>query len=166
MSQASKLVAFKFMPQDGDDVLGFGGYKDKVLRIVKSKPDGIGTSDVAKALEISFNTTVKMLRELEMEREIYSVKIGKATAWHPNGRLVHPYLELFKELRGTPYRVSVQEGRSGPIVQIQERSYSLLSGERVEGAIFVEYANLEGLIDALNEIKTRFENFGEGRVTT
>ena len=163
MSQASKLVAFKFLPHEGDEILGLGGIRDRTLRIVKSKPDGIGTSDIAKALGVSFNTTIKALRELEMEREIYSVKIGRSTAWHPNGRLVHPYLELFKEFRGTPYRISIQEGRGGPMVQIQERSYSLLTGEHVEGAVFVEFANLDNLIEALDEIKARFENFTEGK---
>jgi len=166
MIQANKLMAYKFLPRNDDLVFGVSGDKDKVLRIVRSRPDGIGTSDIAKALEISFNTAIKLLRELEMEREIYSVKIGKATAWHPNGRLVHPYLEIFKEFKGKPYRFSIQEGRSGPIIQIQERSYSLLSGERVEGAIFIEFTELDGLIQALNDLKGRSENLGEGKVTT
>jgi hypothetical protein len=157
------MMAFRFLPHDGDEILGLGGIRERTLRIVKSRPDGIGTSDIAKALEVSFNTTIKTLRELEMEREIYSVKIGKSTAWHPNGRLIHPYLELFKELKGIPYRISIQEGRSGPMIQLQERSYSLLTGEHVEGAIFVEYSNLDSFIDALNEIKARFESFTEGR---
>lgn len=131
-----------------------------ILNLVKGHPDGVSASDIADALGIASNTVLKVLRELEREREVYSRthSRGRSQVWYPNGRLIHPYLELFKEIRGKPYRISVQESRTGPLVQVQERSFSLLHGERVEGAIFVEYEALDQLIDGLNEMKTRYES--------
>jgi hypothetical protein len=78
--------------------------------------------------------------------------------------LIHPYLELFREIRGKTYRVTVQEARTGPSVQIQERSYSLLTGDRVEGAVFVEFDSLDELIEMLNEIKGRYTTYSSTKV--
>lgn len=134
--------------------------KHIILQLVRSHKDGVSTSDVAHGLNVANATAQKTLTELEREREVYSRSHTRRNIllWYPNGRLVHPYLEIFKELRGKTYRVTVQEGRSGAQVQLQERSFSLLSGERVEGAVFVDYNSLEDLIDMLQEIKKRYES--------
>lgn len=143
-----------------------------VLQIVKGQPAGITTSEIRGALDrvydlrLSTNTLVRILRGLEHAREVYS-RPGPKTApyvWYPNGRVVHPYLEIFREIRGKTYRVTVQEARGGPAVQVQERSWSLLTGERVEGAIFVDYAGLDDLIDLLHEIKARYEGHNKAKV--
>jgi len=133
--------------------------EDKIYKLVKNKPDGISAGEIAKILEITKNTALKALRTLEAEREIYSTKVGNTLVWYPNGRLIHPYLEIFIEIRGKPYRISLQEGRRGPMLQIQERSYSLLEGERIEGAIFIEYDAIEELIKGISEIRERFSNY-------
>ena len=129
----------------------------RVLQVVKSSSNGITANAVAKVLGLTRPTVLLSLRELERRREVYPSPSGLGTIrlWFPNGRMVHPYLETFKELRGKTYRFTVQEGRSGPLLQIQERSYSLLQGERVEGAIFIEYASLEEFQEALEQIKLR-----------
>ena len=133
--------------------------EDKIYKLVKNKADGISAGEIAKILEITKNTALKVLRTLEAEREIYSTKVGNTLVWYPNGRLIHPYLEIFIEIRGKPYRISLQEGRRGPMLQIQERSYSLLEGERIEGAIFIEYDAIEELIKGISEIRERFSNY-------
>ncbi len=154
-------MAADFVDSEADAIVGDDSVENKILNIVRYNPDGVPTSVMKDALEITKNTALKVLRSLEAEREIYSAKIGKTLVWYPNGRLIHPYLETFMELCGKPYRFSIQEGRRGPMVQIQERSYSLLRGERVEGAIFVELGNLEEFIEGLSEIRDRFRNLEE-----
>ncbi len=128
-----------------------------ILQLVKSHSDGISVRDIADYLEVTPKTVLKKLRSLEADRELYSKKMGNANYWFPNGRLIHPYLEFFSDFRGKPYRFSVQEGRFGPLIQIQERSFSLLHGEKIDGAIFIEYDLIEDLIDSLQSLKDRYE---------
>jgi hypothetical protein len=133
----------------------------QVLRLVKAHPDGLSTSDIARAAEATHPRVSRALLRLEREREIYSTSLrgGSMKVWFPNGRLVHPYLETFKDIRGRTYRLSVQDARYGSAVQIQERSFSVLSGEKVEGAVFVDYRGVDDLIAGLTELKTRFERW-------
>jgi len=160
--KSTHLVAEDFLPA-GVPMLPPAGEEEKhrrVLQVVKRSVDGASTGSIAEAVGITGPTALKILRELEREREVYSRSHTKRAIliWYANGRLVHPYLELYRELRGKSYRVSVQEGRSGPTVQIQERAYSLLTGERIEGAVFVDYASIDELIDLLQDIKKRYES--------
>ena len=136
--------------------------KQRILQIVKAHPDGISTSEISEALRVTPATARSALREIEREREIYSKSFGKKEiqVWFPNGRIVHPFLELFREFRGKTYRYTVQEGRSGPIVQIQERTFSLVHGDRVEGAIFFDYVSVDDFMSALQEMKNRYESIG------
>jgi hypothetical protein len=131
----------------------------RVLRLVKAHPDGLSTSDIARAASATHPRVTRVLLQLEREREVYSTtfKGGSIKVWFPNGRLVHPYLEIFKEIRGRTYRMSVQDARYGNAVQVQERSFSVLTGERVEGAVFVDLNGLDDLIQGLTDLKSRFE---------
>lgn len=145
-----------------------GDHLARVLQVVKSSPNGITANAVAKVVGLTRPTVLLALRELERRREVYPSPSGLGTIrlWFPNGRMVHPYLETFKELRGKTYRFTVQEGRSGPLLQIQERSYSLLQGERVEGAIFIEYACLDDFQEGLEQIKQRTLALQSARTVT
>lgn len=131
----------------------------RIVRVVKAHPDGLSTSDISRAVSATHPRVTRALLQLDREREVYSTtfKGGAIKVWFPNGRLVHPYLELFREIRGRTYRLTVQDARYGSAVQIQERSFSVLTGERVEGAVFVDLNGLEDLIDGLSELKARFE---------
>jgi len=166
MKNLTNVTAEDFVDEETEDFIENVSREEKVFRIVKNKPDGVNAGEIAESLDITKNTALKILRTLEAEREIYSAKIGNTLVWYPNGRLIHPYLEIFTELRGKPYRLSIQESKMGPLVQIQERSYSLLEGERVEGAIFIEYSVIDDFIVSLKEIKKRFENFDKVRLKT
>lgn len=158
-----KLTAHDFVSDEGKIDVERGPLEGVILQLVKSHPDGIVVKDIADYLEVTPKTVLKNLRALEAEREIYSKKMGNANYWFPNGRLIHPYLEFFRELRGKPYRFSIQEGRSGPLVQIQERSFSLLHGEKVDGAIFVEFDLIDDIIDSLHDLKERYNTY-ESRI--
>ncbi|MEA3144592.1 MAG: hypothetical protein QOG31_1916 [Thermoplasmata archaeon] len=125
-------------------------------QLVAAHPDGVSTPDLAQAVSTTAPTAQKALQLLEKERHIYSRRIGKTTIWYPNGRLVHPYLQLKKEMRGRIYNFTVREGRAGPTIQVLERSFSVLNGERTEGSIFVETATLKEFIAALEELAERF----------
>jgi hypothetical protein len=131
----------------------------QVLRIVKAHPDGLSTADISRVASVTHPRVTRVLLQLEREREVYSTsfKGGTIKVWFPNGRLVHPCLELFKEIRGRTYRLAVQDARYGNAVQIQERSFSVVSGERVEGAVFVDLRGLDDLIQGLTELKSRFD---------
>lgn len=159
--RTSSLSARDFVGGGGNRLvrsdLRSGDYRSRILRVVKSSPDGVTANTVAKLVGVTRPTALLALRELERAREVYSspAGLGAVRLWYPNGRMVHPYLELFKDLRGRTYRFSVQEGRTGPMIQIQERSYSLLQGDKVEGAIFVEQACLEDFQEALAELSRR-----------
>lgn len=144
-------------------VEGLDPRKHLVLQIVKGHPDGVTGADIAEALSFSHPTAMRLLRELEREREIYSRQMRSIQVWYPNGRMVHPHMQAMRELRGKTYRASIQEGRSGPVLQIQERSYSLLHGERVDGAVFVDYAAIEDFIQLLRDLATRYEHFEESK---
>jgi DNA-binding transcriptional ArsR family regulator len=159
---------FVASPEDTDGVItvappGPDPRKHVVLQIVKSHPDGVTGADIAAALSLSHPTAMRLLRELEREREIYSRQLRSIQVWYPNGRMVHPHLQAVRELRGKTYRATVQEGRAGPLVQVQERSYSLLHGERVDGAIFIDYAALDDFIQLLRELAERYERFEENK---
>jgi hypothetical protein len=131
----------------------------RILQVVKASPNGITANAVAKVVGLTRPTVLLALRELERKREVYPSPSGLGTIrlWFPNGRMVHPILELYRELRGKTYRFTIQDGRAGPVIQIQERSYSLLQGERVEGAIFFEQATLDDFQLALTELKQRYD---------
>lgn len=139
-----------------------------VLQIVKAHPDGITAPQVVELLK-RFNvsatkpTVVKDLEGLEREREVYSNQPGARAVitYYPNGRLIHPLLKASREIRGKTYQATVQQNRSGPAIQLQERTYSLLTGDRVEGAIFIDYAGLDELLLLLQEIKQRYESHQE-----
>ena len=165
MNKLANVSATKFISEDKEKIGDKFSLEDKIYKIVKNKSDGISAGEIAEVLEITKNTVLKELRALEAEREIYSTKVGNTFVWFPNGRLIHPYLELFIEIRGKPYRLSIQEGRSGPLLQIQERSYSLLDGERIEGAVFLEYDALEDLINSsISPSRTFYRNLSYYKV--
>lgn len=166
-SRATGLTAQDFVdrPDQAGIDLGVQLHRKKVLQSVKASPDGISTVDVSRTTGLSVPTVKRLLADLEKEREVYSRSHTekRIMVWYPNGKLVHQYLEIQRELRGKTYRVTVQEGRAGPAVQVQERRFSLLDGEHVEGAIFVDYGAIDELCALLVELKERYEAYESGR---
>lgn len=167
-SPGTRLTAHDFVDRATEPVQDLGPQlnRRKIIQAVKTSPDGISTVDVARIAGLSVPTAKRILAELEKEREVYSRSHTekRILIWYPNGKIVHQYLEIQRELRGKTYRVTVQESRSGPAVQIQERRFSLLDGEHVEGAIFVDYESVDDLCELLTELKQRYESYESGRL--
>ncbi|MBI2077220.1 MAG: helix-turn-helix transcriptional regulator [Euryarchaeota archaeon] len=128
-----------------------------ISQLVAAQPDGMATTDLADHLGVSPPTVQKALERLERERHVYSRTVGKTHVWYPNGRLIHPYLQLRKEANGRIYLFVAREGRAGPLIQIVEKSFSLLSGEKTEGSIFVEEAALDDFAKGLEELQARLK---------
>jgi len=142
------------------------GVRSLILSIVRQNPDGVTAQMVSSSAGISLTWAKQVLDDLLHQREVYSRVVPgvRARLYYPNGKLVHKFLQDSKEFGDQIFRVSVHEGRRTPRVQIQERKFSLLEGEKVEGSIFIDIDNVEGLLsftkevlERLNQIKTTQE---------
>lgn len=145
----------------GQDDLALRSARALVLQHTRQREDGTTVTEVAQATNIPRHRVRALLSELEQEREIYSRRIigSNAIIYYPNGKLIHKYLQRSKEFGSQIFRISFHEGRTAPRVQIQERRFSLLDGERIEGSVFVDFNNLDGFMDFLNQMKKDFQNF-------
>lgn len=138
---------------------GIHGTKTWVLTLLRQNPDGITAKEVAEFVGISDRRARDILDELVMKREAYSREIQGIKIYYPNGKLIHKYLQESREFGNQIFRLSFHEGKKGPILQIQERKFSLLEGEKVEGSIFVEFENIEPFVEFILEMLERFNNF-------
>ena len=132
------------------------------LNNVRQNADGTTITEVSLSTGLPKHRVRAILSELEKDREIYSRKLAgsNATIYYPNGRLIHPYLRRQKEVGTQIFRVSFHEGRKDdPRVQVQERSFSISEGEKVEGSVYIDYANLSDFIEFLTEMKQTFDNY-------
>jgi len=137
------------------------GLRSAVLSFLRQTPDGATVAMVTGAIGISEPRTRTILQELCREREIYDRRVPgiKNTLYYPNGRLIHKYLQDTNEFGSQIFRISFHEGRRVPRIQIQERSYSLLEGEKVEGSIFIDNDNSERFVQMLQDSMKRFEDY-------
>ena len=132
-----------------------------VLSSVRHHPDGTTVVDTKLATKMPQHRVRTILKELASEGEIYFRKIpgAKATLYYPNGRLIHQYLQRKREFGSQIFRISYHEGRGHPRIHIQERTFSLLDGEKVEGSIFIDSDHIEKFIEFLKEMNNDFENY-------
>ena len=137
------------------------GVRSSVLSFIRQNPDGTTVALVSKAIGISEARARALLQELCREREIYDRRVPgiKNILYYPNGRLIHKYLQESREFGSQIFRISFHEGRRTPRIQIQERSFSLIEGEKVAGSIFVDSDNAERLVDMMKELMDRFEDY-------
>ncbi len=151
------------------DILGEGqrggradsrGVRSLVLAYVRQNPDGVTVQMVASDAHIGGTWAQKVLDDLVHQRELYSriVPGVKATLYYPNGKLIHKFLQESREIGDQIFRVSVHEGRRSPRVQVQERRFTLLDGERVEGSIFVDVESVPALLELMKDVVTRLNN--------
>ena len=138
-----------------------GGVRSLVLNFVRRNLEGVTTEMLAQAADISGSRARRVLKELCQEREIYERKIPgiKAHLYYPNGQLIHKYLQQKRDYGSQIFRVSIHEGRKHPRVQIQERMFTLLDGERVEGSIYVDLPNTRPLMELIEDMLSRFEGY-------
>ena len=145
---------------DGGERRG-GGVRSLILSYVRRNFEGVTTKMVAEAADISESRAWQILRELCNEREIYKRRVPdiKARMYYPNGQLVHKYLQNKRELGSQIFRISIHEGRRLPRVQIQERNFTLLDGENVQGSIFVDLDNARELAEFITDMLARFDGY-------
>lgn len=151
------------------DILGFsedsprtsGDIISLALGIVRHNPDGVTSKMVADGIGVTERRARDILKELVMRREIYDRDVPgiKSKLYYPNGKLVHKYLQESREFGNQIFRLSMHEGKRGHRMQIQERKFSLLSDETVEGAIFVDADHARDFAEFIIETLNKFENF-------
>lgn len=147
-----------------DDSENYGrGSQALALSIVRQYSEGITVKGIADFLKLSPDRTRVILEELVLRREIYKRKIpgSKTILYYPNGKLIHKYLQESKDIGDQIFRLSFHEGKKCPRLQIQERKFTLLEGEKVEGSIFIDYENIPQLVEFMNELYLKFSRYNE-----
>ena len=75
--------------------------------------------------------------------------------------MIHKYLQDSKDFGNQIFRISFHEGTKNPRIQIQERKFTLIEGERVEGSIFIDLDNAMKFKDFLDEMLLKYNTFKE-----
>ena len=137
------------------------GTRSFVLSMIRQNPEGITVKMVSKAADISEDRARVILDDLCKQREIYDRKVAgiKSKLYYPNGKLIHKYLQESRDLGSQIFRLSFHEGTRTPRLQIQERKYTLLDGEKVEGSIFIDIDQTESFINFLEEMLVIYNQF-------
>lgn len=141
------------------------GTRSFILSMIRRNPDGVTAQMVSKEADISEQRARVILSDLCKQREIYDRQIAgiKNTLYYPNGKLIHKYLQESKEFGSQIFRLSFHQGKRVPRLQIQERKYTLLDGEKVEGSIFIDVDNIEKYMRFLEEMTVKFNQFSNGK---
>ena len=156
-----------------DDLMGISDGEDhnvagvclSILNYVKEYNEGVTAQMVADNVKMSLSHTRDILDDLCSKRDLYKRKVPgiKQNLYYPNGKLIHKYLQSSRDMGDQIFRISFHEGWKTPRIQIQERKYTLLEGEKVEGSIFVDLNNLTPLMDFLNEMIMQYNTYGKVR---
>lgn len=141
------------------------GVRSLILTYIRQNSNGVTAQLVAQAARISESWAKRLLEELCAQREIYDRKMQgfRGILYYPNGKLVHKYLQEAREFGSQIFRVSVHEGTRQPRIQIQERQFTLLDGEKVEGSIFVDLDNAPKLLAFIQDMLTRLNEIEEAK---
>src|SRR2546426_5040693 len=147
-------------PGSSNDVKGTRSF---VLSYLRQNPEGVNVQMVSKFANISETRARQILSELVAQRELFTRKLAgmRDHIYYPNGKLIHKYLQDSRDFGDQVFRLSFHEGRRVPLLQIQERRFTLLDGEKVEGSVFVELEYVQKLVDFISEMQSRFNRFEE-----
>jgi|SRR2546425_4342763 len=147
-------------PGSSNDVKGTRSF---VLSYLRQNPEGVNVQMVSKFANISETRARQILGELVAQRELFTRKLAgmRDHIYYPNGKLIHKYLQDSRDFGDQVFRLSFHEGRRTPLLQIQERRFTLMDGEKVEGSIFVELGYVRQVIQFLEDMLTKFDQFEE-----
>lgn len=136
--------------------------QDQVRGVVrKYGDDGISASVVGDMLEVSPETARRHLKELCNLREVYKQKANKQMdLYYPNGKPLHGLGTRRVESSDGDQVLEVQlaQGKRDELYfHVQEKRFSLLEGERTEGAIMFPLEHLDEFFAELNELASEVE---------
>jgi hypothetical protein len=162
MPQLNEISISDILGKDNVEGTGPSGIRSTILNYVRQNSEGVTVAMVAKHLDVSTQRAREVLNELVMKRDLYKRSISeKVILYYPNGKLIHKYLQESKDFGDQIYRISFHEGKKSPRIQIQERKFTLVEGERVEGSIFIDFNNVQKLRDFLDEMLLKYNTFKE-----
>lgn len=124
--------------------------------------DGISVSVIADMLDMSNETVRRHLETLCNLREVYKQKKNQQMyLYYPNGKPLHGIGTKRIESDGgdTILELQLAQGRHDELYfHITEKRFSLLEGERTEGAVMFPLEKLDELFTDLNELAEEVEN--------
>ncbi|MCM1566341.1 MAG: hypothetical protein NC238_10410 [Dehalobacter sp.] len=127
--------------------------------------DGITLDELVKITNHDKKTVQNHLNALMALREVYSQKKNlKLTYYYPNGKPLHDVGKKIIEINnnsektgGTYYEVSLAKGRDEKLFfHILEKKFSLLEGDKVEGAILLPLDSLDQFIKCFTDFQNEF----------
>ena len=162
MPQLNEISISDILGKESVEGTGPSGIRSTILNYVRQNPDGVTVAMVAKHIDVSTQRAREVLNELVMKRDLYKRSISeKVILYYPNGKLIHKYLQDSKDFGNQIYRISFHEGKKSPRIQIQERKFTLVEGERVEGSIFIDLDNVQKIKEFLDEMLLKYSTFKE-----
>jgi hypothetical protein len=163
MTNLDKISVDDIMGISDGDEHKLAGIHLTILNYVKEYNEGVTAQMVADHVKLSLSHVRDILDDLSSKRELYKRKVPgiKQNLYYPNGKLIHKYLQCSKEMGDQVFRISFHEGWKTPRIQIQERKYTLLEGEKVQGSIFIDLENLTTLVDFINEMMMQYNTYGK-----
>ncbi|WP_144900879.1 hypothetical protein [Halobellus captivus] len=118
--------------------------------------DGISVSMIADLLEMSNETVRKHLETLCSLREVYKQKKNKQMyLYYPNGKPLHGLgtRRIESDDGDTIIEMQLAQGRREQLfVHVTEKRFSLLEGERTEGAVMFPLNKLDEFFAELDDL--------------
>jgi len=136
---------------------------DQVRGVVRQYgEDGISASVVGDMVDVSTETARKHLENLRRLREVYKQKNNKQVhLYYPNGKPLHGVGTRRIEADNGDLVLEVQlaQGKGDELYfHIKEKRFSLLEGERTEGAVMFPLEHVDELFSELNDLASEVEN--------
>ena len=123
--------------------------------------EGISVSVLAEMLEMSTETVRRHLETLCSLREVYKQKKNKQMyLYYPNGRPLHGVGTKRIETKDndTILELQLAQGKRDDLyVHVTEKRFSLLEGERTEGAVMFPLSELDEFFAELDELVSEVE---------
>lgn len=137
--------------------------QDQVRGVVRQYgEDGISASVVGDMLDITTETARRHLKELCNLREVYKQKANKQMdLYYPNGKPLHGIGTRRIEANNGDQILELQlaQGKNEELFfHVQEKRFSLLEGERTEGAVMFPLEHLDEFFAELNELASEVQN--------
>lgn len=131
--------------------------QDQVRGVVRQYgEDGISAPVIADMLDITAETARRHLKELCSLREVYKQKANKQMdLYYPNGKPLHGVGTRRIESEGGDQILELQlaQGKGGELFfHVREKRFSLLEGERTEGAIMFPIEHIDEFFSELNDL--------------